>query len=176
MTTVAVVRSDNRRAAVAQALALIAPDVQSRIAPEVLLKPNLVSHKYQPASTHADTFSATLDAVLAAGAERVTVAEGASDATAGFHRFGLDRMAWNRPVRFFDINKDETEWDDLELRGGRIAALGEGFAHDCRVSVPGLSGADEDARDVDGDVFDQKHVVVDTPNGPGDDARSRGRW
>lgn len=115
MTTVAVIRSHNRRAAVAEALALIAPDLRARVRPDVLLKPNLVSHKYQPASTHADTFSAVLDSVLAAGAQRVTVAEGASDAPSGFRRFGFDKAAWNRPVRFFDINRDETDWDTLDL-------------------------------------------------------------
>lgn len=115
MTTVAVVRSDNRRAAVAQALDLVADDIKARTAPEVLLKPNLVSHKYQPASTHTDTFSAVLDVVLSSGAERVTVAEGASDAPSGFRRFGFDKVAWGRPVRFFDLNRDETGWDRIEL-------------------------------------------------------------
>lgn len=115
MTTVAVVRSDNRRAAVAQALNLIAHDLNARVTPHVLLKPNLVSHKYQPASTHADAFSAVLDSVLASGAQQVTVAEGASDASSGFRRFGFDKVAWNRPVHFFDLNRDETDWDQLDL-------------------------------------------------------------
>ena len=70
---VAVVRSDNRRGAVAEALALIADDVRARVTPEVLVKANLVSHRRQLPSTHADTLSATLDAVLCAGAKRVLV-------------------------------------------------------------------------------------------------------
>ena len=97
---VAVVRGDNRRGAVAQALALIADDLRAVVTPDVLIKPNLVSHRDQLPSTHAETLSATLDAVLAAGGRRVTVAEGASDASAGFERFGYRRETLGpaRPV------------------------------------------------------------------------------
>ncbi len=98
LSTVAVVRSDNRRGAVAEALALIADDLRGRVTPDVLIKANLVSHRRQLPSTHADTLSATLDAVLAAGASRVVVAEGASDATAGFDRFGFRKETAGRPV------------------------------------------------------------------------------
>ena len=50
--------------------ALIADDLRACVTPDVLIKPNLVSHRRQLPSTHADTLSATLDAVLAAGARR----------------------------------------------------------------------------------------------------------
>ncbi len=137
---VAVVRSDNRRAAVAEALALIRDDMATRMAPHVLIKANCVSHRYQLPSTHADTLSATLDAVLAAGARQATVVEGASDATAGFERFGYRRECWGRPVDFFDINRDETLWEPIELvaidRTTRTARLSETVASaDCRVSL-----------------------------------------
>ena len=115
--TVAVVRSDNRRGAVAQALALIADDVRARVTPEVLIKPNLVSHARQLPSTHADTLSATLDAVFAAGARHALVAEGASDASAGFARFGFRKETTGRPVDYLDLNRDEMDWDRLELSG-----------------------------------------------------------
>ena len=49
----------------------------------------------------------------------MTVAEGASDATAGFERFGYRRECWGRPVEFFDINRDETDWEPLELVADR---------------------------------------------------------
>lgn len=138
--TVAVVRSDNRRGAVAEALALIADDLRGRVAPEVLIKANLVSHQRQLPSTHAQTLSATLDAVLASGASRVTVAEGASDASAGFDRFGLRRQAFGRPVEFFDINRDETAWDRLELTAvdgsPLVARISKAVASSpCRVSL-----------------------------------------
>ena len=53
--------------------------------------------------------------MLAAGAGRVVVAEGASDASAGFDRFGFRRETFGRPVEFLDLNRDETDWDRLEL-------------------------------------------------------------
>lgn len=112
---VAVVRHDDRRQAVTRALELIRDDVAACVANEVLIKPNLVSHERQLASTHADTLSATLDALFAAGATRAIVAEGATDASAGFERFGFLSVVSGRPVRFFDINREETRWQSLEL-------------------------------------------------------------
>jgi uncharacterized protein (DUF362 family) len=137
---VAVVRGDNRRGAVAEALALVADDLRRRVSAEVLVKVNLVSHRRQLPSTHADTLSATLDALLASGARRVVVAEGASDASAGFERFGLRREAFARPVNFLDLNRDEAEWEPLELSGvdgsSRVARLSRTVASaSCRVSL-----------------------------------------
>ena len=112
---VAVVRGTSRRGAVAEALGLIAPSLRGCVTPKVVIKPNLVSHRVQFPSTHAETLSAALDAVVAAGAREVTVAEGASDATAGFERFGYHGEVWGRPVRFLDLNREETAWEPLEL-------------------------------------------------------------
>src|SRR4051794_17716472 len=114
---VAVVRGTSRRGAVAEALALIAPEIRAHITPQVLIKPNLVSHRVQLPSTHADTLSATLDALLHAGARRVIVAEGASDATVGFRRFGYPQETWGRPVEYLDLNREETVWEPLQLSG-----------------------------------------------------------
>lgn len=137
---VAVVRSDNRRGAAAQALALIADDLRACVTPAVLVKPNLVSHRNQLASTHADILSATLDSLFASGAQHATVAEGASDATAGFARFGYHRETFGRPVDFLDLNRDENEWTSLELTGvdgsTRTARLSRTIAESsCRVSL-----------------------------------------
>lgn len=138
--TVAVVRSDNRRGAVAQALALIADDLRAVVTPQILIKPNLVSHKYQLPSTHRDTLSAALDALLSAGAVQAVVAEGASDATAGFARFGYQRETWGRPVRYLDLNRDEDQWDPLELTAANgstnIARVSRTISTaDCRISL-----------------------------------------
>lgn len=139
---VAVVRASSRRVAVTEALALLSEDVR-RVVPDggtVLIKPNLVSHKVQLPSTHADTLSAALGAVFSAGARDVVVAEGASDATAGFRRFGFHQVAEGRPVRFVDLNREETEWHPLELLGvdgsTRTARVSRTI-HDatCRVSL-----------------------------------------
>ncbi len=140
MSRVALVRSDNRRGAIAQALHLIADDMCAVTQAEVLLKPNFVSHTRQLPSTHPDALSATLDALFAAGARRVTIAEGASDSPAGFQSLGHARETFGLPVRFFDLNRDETEWDSLllssvdyetlEARISRTVASAE-----CRVSL-----------------------------------------
>ena len=120
---VAVVRGDNRRAAVAQALALLGDDLARAVAPRVLLKPNLVSHRCQLPSTHRETLGAALDAVFSAGADQVTVAEGATDATTGFERFGFLREAEGLPVRFLDLNREETRWEPLTLTSVHGAPL-----------------------------------------------------
>lgn len=137
---VAVVRGGNRREAVAQALALIAEDVRARVRPEVLVKPNVVSHKYQLPSTHRDTLGTVVDALFAAGAKRLTVAEGASDAPLGFDRFGYFPEVKDRQVTFFDLNRDETEWEPLELTAVNGAPLIARVARTvtdsaCRVSL-----------------------------------------
>ena len=125
---VAVVRSDNRRGALAQALALVADDLKACMTPHVLIKPNLVSHHRQLPSTHPDCLSAAMDAVFAAGAKEAIVAEGATDASAGFDRFGYRPEAHGRPISFFDINRDESEWVPL-----RLSAL-DGTPLEARVS------------------------------------------
>lgn len=116
--TVALVRNPRRREAITSALGLIADEIAvAASGREVLLKPNLVSHHRQLPSTHADAFAATLDAVFGAGARAVTVAEGASDANAGFEHFGYKEAARGRPVSFFDINRDEEDWGEITLVG-----------------------------------------------------------
>src|SRR5262249_5971630 len=83
--------------------------------------------------------SAALDALFASGAREVTVAEGASDASAGFARFGYHRETCGRPVRFLDLNRHETEWEPLELLGvdgtNRVARISRTITSArCRVS------------------------------------------
>ena len=140
MSRVALIRSDNRRGAIAQALDAIDDDLKRVVRPDVLLKPNFVSHKRQLPSTHPDALSATLDALIAAGAARVTIAEGASDASAGFEALGHARETFGRPVAFFDLNRDETEWQPLLLSavdGSTLEArLSRTIARaECRVSL-----------------------------------------
>jgi uncharacterized protein (DUF362 family) len=118
----------------------VADDLKRVASPSSLLKPNLVSHRRQGPSTHADALSATLDAMFAAGAQRVTVAEGAGDAAAGFDRMGYLRETAGRPVSYFDINRDEDAWEMLDLIGvdgrtlrARVSRTVAGSG--CRVSL-----------------------------------------
>jgi uncharacterized protein (DUF362 family) len=138
--TVAVARGTLRRGAVAQALALIAQDLRHRMAPQVLITPNLDHLRRPLASTHAETLSATIDALLALGAREVAVAGGAADASAGFERLGYTREAFGRPVRFVDLHRDEPDWEPLDLTradGATIPARVSGTVARsvCRVSL-----------------------------------------
>lgn len=96
---VACVRSDNRRGAAAEALALIVDDLRARITPAVTLRPRPF--------THADTLSATLDAIQHAGAAEVLIVE----ARALAERLGHRREAFGRPVRFVDPDDADARTD-----------------------------------------------------------------
>ena len=139
---VAIVRAGDRATAVRQALALLSDELTMRVRPgsRVLVKPNLVSHKTQLASTHAATFGATLKALFDLGAGQIIAAEGATDAPSGFTRFGLRREAEGRAVRFFDLNREESRWEPLELTGldgtVRVARVSKTVTDsECRVSL-----------------------------------------
>ena len=92
---VAFVRSNNRRGAVAEALALIADELRARVTPSVVLLPH--------PDSDADTLSATLDAVLHAGAIEIVAVESRVRATQLGHR----RELFGRPVRFVDPAEPE---------------------------------------------------------------------
>ena len=115
--TVALVRGDDRRGAVAQVLSLLVAEVARCVSPGVLLLPNLSRPGESASSTHSETLSATLDAVLAAGANEVTVAAAAPEASAMFQALGYTREAWGRPVAFLDVARDESRWDASEWTG-----------------------------------------------------------
>ncbi len=126
---VAIVAGQRRQDTLAQTLHLLGdawPDVPEK---GTIVKINLVSHHDQRASSHATTTGAVADFLYARGAKELTFAEGATDATAGFERLGHRRMFWNRPARFFDINRDETEWIDFPTRAT------DGTVHQARLSA-----------------------------------------
>jgi uncharacterized protein (DUF362 family) len=109
---VAVVRSDRRRGAVAEALGLIADDLRSRVQADIrpVLIPNLDHPGRSWTCTHRDTLSATVDALLGAGASEVAIASGpGSRAPRGQDpRETLGYMAelWDRPVRWLDHGRE----------------------------------------------------------------------
>ena len=144
--TVALVRGDNRRGAVAQVLSLLVAEVARCVSPGVMLLPSLARPGERAASTHSETLSATLDAVLAAGANEVTVASGAPEASAMFEALGYTREAWGRPVAFLDLERGESRWDaaawtgpDGSRRSARVARTVA--AAPCRISLATSSAA-----------------------------------
>lgn len=106
--TVAVVRSDDRRAAVAEALALLDDAIRPLLGPPEVVTAWLGKGRRDSAA--ADGLSALVDALIAGGSGEVVVASGAPDAAGRFRRYGYDRECWGRPVRFVGLAEEETAW------------------------------------------------------------------
>ncbi|CAN5682814.1 hypothetical protein BH23PLA1_BH23PLA1_09470 [soil metagenome] len=122
--TVAVIRSENRRGAVAEALALIAEEVRAKIAPGAILLPTVGPR--ESTSTSAGVLSAVLDVLLALdpGEDRqeLTVASAAPRVFAGYRRLGYLKECQGRPVRFLDLERDAgvvVSGEDPMARGRR---------------------------------------------------------
>lgn len=126
---VAIVADNRRQDALGRALQLLGDAWPAVPAHGTIVKPNLVSHHDQRASTHPATLGAVADFLYARGAVELTIAEGATDATAGFERLGHKRMMWQRPARFFDVNREETRWNRFATRGV------DGALHETRLSA-----------------------------------------
>ena len=110
---VAVVQGDRRRGAVAQAFGLIADDVRDRVSATgaAIVAPTLDELGRGWASTDRDTLSATIDALLAAGAGSVDVAAGRGD-PACLDRLGYRAETSGRPVSYHDLNAEADAWID----------------------------------------------------------------
>jgi uncharacterized protein (DUF362 family) len=122
---VAVVRSDRRRGAVAEALALLSDDLRRRLAvdPNPVILPNLDTPSKPWACTHRDTISATADAVLGAGAASIAIAGSAQPmqprtpdprVILGYHS-----ELWGREATFPDLADTPDFWSTIRWIGGR---------------------------------------------------------
>jgi uncharacterized protein (DUF362 family) len=109
---VAVVRSDRRRGAVAEAFALIADDVRRGVKADSrpVIVPNLDYPARPWTCTHRDTLSAATDAILGAGASAITIAAGTGrrghPPCDRFDRLGYRAELWQRPATFLDLDSD----------------------------------------------------------------------
>lgn len=78
----------------------------ARITPEVVVFPELSGSRRPSASTHSGTLSALVDALLAAGAESITIAAAApgrgESVEPYYDRLGYRGEFWGRPVAFVD--------------------------------------------------------------------------
>lgn len=148
---VAVVRGGNRRGAAAQALSLIGGELFGKVAPSSVIIPRLAAESRPDASTHPDVVSATVDALLAAGAETISIAAAAPrpDGRAGrdFDRLGYRGECWGRPVTFVDLADDpldESGVDEFHLEGCAPICLPRVLVNsDCRVSLTVAHGRDD---------------------------------
>ncbi len=128
MTKVSIVHGEERREIVAQAFELVLPDALPKLqtARSVLIKPNLVHHENQLASTHVDAVRATLDVVRKHTQAPVTIADASYHGTkAAFRNFGYELLSKEYPrVELFDLNDDETVMGWYVKRDGTKGSMG----------------------------------------------------
>jgi len=117
------VRGESRYDNVAQALALIADDVDLEGRRRVLIKPNFVSTSRQLAATHVEAVRAVLDFLRQRYDGPITIGEGAalSDTVEGYIRFGYLELARQYDVRLVDLNRDE--WVEVEVLDRQLRPL-----------------------------------------------------
>jgi uncharacterized protein (DUF362 family) len=128
MTNVAVIHGDERREIVKRTFELVLPEVLSKLtaASSILIKPNLVHHEHQLASTHVDAVRATLDVVRMHTQAPVTIADASYHGTkAAFRNFGYELLPTEYPrVELFDLNDDETVMGWYVKRDGTKGSMG----------------------------------------------------
>ncbi len=110
MTRIALVQGEKRYENVAQALRLIADQVDLGAARYLLIKPNFVSTCRQIAATHVEAVRALLDFLRARYDGPIVIAEGAavSNTMEGFRHFGYLPLVEAYDVVLLDLNADET--------------------------------------------------------------------
>ncbi|WP_169977343.1 hypothetical protein [Tautonia rosea] len=131
ISTVAVVRSDNRRGAVAEALALLDAEIRP-----ILTGPAVVLSHLEPRRADPKPLSSLLDLLLSAVVGEVVVASGCSNAETIFDRSGFRKECWGRAVRFLDLPRDEERWRTIERPGVGTIRLAETVASaGCRIAL-----------------------------------------
>ncbi len=112
--TVAIVRSDNRRGAIAEALALVGESLTAPLPAESWILPDFLSARNPWAWTQAATLSATVDAVLSWGSVRSQVIV-PSEPVLETARLRLE--TWGRPVTY-QVSQpgDPSCWRELEFQ------------------------------------------------------------
>jgi uncharacterized protein (DUF362 family) len=128
MTNVAVIHGDERRENVRRAFELVLPAVLEKLkaAPNMLVKPNLVHHENQLASTHVDAVRGVLDVVRAHTQAPVTVGDASYHGTkTAFRNFGYELLPTEYPnVELFDLNDDTTVMGWYVKRDGTKGTMG----------------------------------------------------
>lgn len=111
MTQVALSQGDYRKENVASALRLINGDVAQKLktAPSIIVKPNLVHHKKELASSHVDAVRAVLDFVREHSRVPVVIGDASYHGTkAAFRNFGYENLPNEYDaVRLMDLNDDD---------------------------------------------------------------------
>lgn len=97
-----------------------------KVARSVLIKPNLVHHQNQLASTHVDAVRAVIDAVRERSAARIVIGDSSYHGTKpAFRNFGYENLPNEyENVRLFDLNDDETVAGYYMKRDGSKGQMG----------------------------------------------------
>jgi uncharacterized protein (DUF362 family) len=137
---VALTRGDRRYDNIANALNLIADQIDLSERQLVLIKPNLVSTQRQLPSTHVEAVRAVLDFVRTRYAGRLVIAEGSaiSPTNEGFERFGYRELVDRYDLELIDLNADETlpvQVYDRRLRPMTLHLARTVVESDYRISV-----------------------------------------
>lgn len=141
------VRSDRRRGAVAEALALIGEDLRRRVEghSEPILIPCTEAQSHSTPCTHRDVLSATADALLGNGAASIAVVGGAGNGDHRddrFARLGYRTELWGRPATFYNIDHSDggesfcsLRWKDRRGEPTRVRVAARAAAARCRITL-----------------------------------------
>lgn len=142
---VAIVKGDERRQNIFQALELI--EDQIRLGKRILVKPNLVSIRRPLAATHAEALDAVLQFIRERTDRPITVGEGCAVAGAikGFRAYGLAEVAKRYGAKLLDLNRDR--WVKVELIDRDLRPMSLRFSRtvaesDCRISLTAMKTHD----------------------------------
>ena len=128
MSIVSVIKGDTRRGNVKKALETLPSEsfVGLQEAKTVLIKPNLVHHRNQLASTHVDAVRAVIDFVRSKTSAHITVADASYHGTkAAFRNLGYENLLDEYSnVQLFDLNDDETVPGEFVKRDGSRGEMG----------------------------------------------------
>jgi uncharacterized protein (DUF362 family) len=138
MTTVALVKGDDRFSNVLRALELAGDEPARKVRGNVLVKINTVVGSGSPADTHPEALAAVLEYLARFGPKRVWIGEGSGDPMTTFAAGGYLPLAERYPCTFVDFNT--LGFDELELGtidGRPLAARISRAVHefDCLVSL-----------------------------------------
>jgi len=139
---VSLIKGNDRRKNVYEALKLIEDCAKSRLRGKVLIKPNLLSITRQLAATHVDAVRGVLDFVFEHGnVKEVIIAEGAGPGNTfeGYKNFGYLSLKDEYPIELIDLH-EERDWITIKFLTTDLREVDVGISKtaveaDCRISV-----------------------------------------
>lgn len=139
MIDVVLETGEDRRKVVRKAVEALGDVFIDRIksADTILIKPNLLHHELQLASTHVDAIRAVLDVIRVHSQAKVYVGDASYHGTkAAFRHFGYDRLVADYDdVHLVDLNDDETTECQLDRPNGAVNICRSKLAQDVDLRI-----------------------------------------